>query len=198
MTDSAVFYYPIQQRWQRLRRFYESDQARDIWLPEMYVHQEVRREEWGGAMGPCCYYPRDCKEVLPMDFDGCDWRFERRGRHPHFWRYVCHAACHYLVSLNLWVAINAEPKRPWRIVTSQKHSTVTDGDGCLWDANFLALGVSADKAWELASAQPDSEELPIWEPMLHDTLLCDPLPDTSKPQSEPRQTQPIAWQPPTS
>ncbi len=170
----TLAYYPIQARWRRLRHLYESDAARRIWLPEMHSYQEVRRDEWGAATGWRCQYPRDCAELLPMDFDSCDWRWNQRGRHPHYWRYTCHGACHWLVSLNLWVAMRAEPKRPWRIVTSAEHSTVFDGDSCLWDANFLALGVPAHKAWELAAKRPDSEELPIGQPMLHDAMFCEP------------------------
>lgn len=112
---------------------------------------------------------------LPSDYDSCDWRFcesdgsLRRGRRPAFWDYACHAACHWLVDLNLYVATRAYPKQPWRILhcstAKHNHSTVWNGDlqvPLLFDVNFLALGVSASEA--LQTAWPGQELLP-WEPL---------------------------------
>jgi hypothetical protein len=44
----------------------------------------------------------------------------------------------------------AEPERPWRIITSDKHSTVWDGKRTRFDLSFLALGVSPQECFELA------------------------------------------------
>lgn len=83
----------------------------------------------------------------PAQFESCDWRWERRGRHPRFWRYVKHSACHWLVNHGLVLAQSVMPERPWRIVTSDRHSTVWDGDATLFDLNFVALQVPASEAW---------------------------------------------------
>lgn len=100
------------------------------------------------------------RDRLPMHFDSCDWRFGKRGPNPHFWDYVCHSACHWLVDTCLYVAMTAYPKVLWRIVSYDhdknggSHSTVWNGDcenPVLFDANFLALGVSAKEAWGIAS-----------------------------------------------
>ena len=76
---------------------------------------------------------------------------------PAFWDFVCHAACHWLVDLNLYVARSAYPKEPWRILTvstgKNNHSTVWNGDlkfPLLFDANYSALGVSPKEALETA------------------------------------------------
>jgi hypothetical protein len=61
-----------------------------------------------------------------------------------------------------------QPDRPWRIVTSDRHSVVWDGAQTLWDGNFLALDIPAAEAWELAAGRPDTMRLPIGEPMLHE------------------------------
>jgi hypothetical protein len=93
---------------------------------------------------------------LPRDADGCDWRWydgeghSRRGRQPAFWDYVVHSGCHWVVNFNLRLAERLEPKTPWRIISSQKHSTVWSGDDVLFDCNFLALGVDPDEAFTLA------------------------------------------------
>lgn len=79
--------------------------------------------------------------MKPADFESCDWRLDRPGRHPRFWDYVCSGACHWLVNFNLRLAERAAPDRPWRILMSEKHSTVFDGDCVVFDLNFLALGI---------------------------------------------------------
>ncbi|MDG2112042.1 MAG: hypothetical protein P8N02_05450 [Actinomycetota bacterium] len=102
-------------------------------------------------------------DLRPSHFDSCDWRSNRGGRPgpaPAYFEYVCHSACHWLVNLNLFVAMQAEPDRPWRIVRSDEHSTVWDGDVTLWDTNFLALRIDVDEAWTLAAEQPESEVYP--------------------------------------
>ena len=122
----------------------------------MLAFDAARCEERGFEFKP----PKN-EPPAPSWFDSCDWRYFRSkpGPAPEFWDYACHGACHWTANLSLWVALIAEPKRPWRIVTSQKHSTVWDGAETLWDTNFAALGVSPKEAWELANNQPDSEQL---------------------------------------
>jgi hypothetical protein len=67
---------------------------------------------------------------------------------PRYWRYVKHGACHWLANFVLRLACLAEPKRAWRIVTSDKHSTVWDGARTLFEFNFQALGIDAQECWE--------------------------------------------------
>jgi hypothetical protein len=94
---------------------------------------------------------------LPCQFESCSWRLEHRRPYPRFWAYVKHAACHWLVNFNLKLVSLAEPDRLWRIITSDRHSTVWDGKRTLFDLNFLALGVSPQECFELAHRR----ELPL-------------------------------------
>src|SRR5262245_59809961 len=87
---------------------------------------------------------------FPRDFEDNDWSAGHCGPEPPFWRYVKKGACHWLVNFNLWLAQLVEPDRHWRIITSDRHSTVWDGRDTLFDFNFLALGVPADECFELA------------------------------------------------
>lgn len=96
---------------------------------------------------------------VPHEFESCDWWCSHKGPMPRYWQYVKHAACHWLVNFNLRLATLVEPKRPWRIVTSDRHSTTWDGDNTLFDLNGLALFDSADHAFETA----DEEHLPVGE-----------------------------------
>jgi hypothetical protein len=88
---------------------------------------------------------------FPSEFESCDWRLDRRGPEPRFWRYVKHGACHWLVNFNLRLAQLTEPARQWRILTSDLHSTIWDGDQTLFDLSFFALGVSPEECFSLAN-----------------------------------------------
>lgn len=88
---------------------------------------------------------------FPRDFESCDWWIDHCGREPRFWCYVKHSACHWLVNFNLRLAQLVEPGHPWRIVTSDNHSTVWDGNETLFEFNFLALGISPDECFTLAN-----------------------------------------------
>jgi hypothetical protein len=87
---------------------------------------------------------------LPGQFESCDWSLDHRGPYPRYWAYVKHAACHYLVNFNLRLAILAEPKRPWRIITSPEHSSVWDGHTTLFDMNFSAFDIPPSVCFEVA------------------------------------------------
>jgi hypothetical protein len=72
-------------------------------------------------------------------------------------QYTCYSACHWLVNFNLRLASLAEPQRPWRILTSDRHSTVWDGALTLFDLNFRAFGVPPEECFLLANQR----QLPI-------------------------------------
>jgi hypothetical protein len=86
----------------------------------------------------------------PQDFDPDPWFMIHSGPRPRYLRYTCSRACHWLVNFNLRMANLAEPKRPWRILRSDQHSTVWDGDQTLFELNFLALRVPPWECFQLA------------------------------------------------
>ena len=142
-------YFQIEHHWNELRSIYESDQATEIWYDKMQDFGKQKDEDYG---------IKNCRteilrpELTPRDYDSVNWRYhlEDGKKEPEFWKYVCHGACHWLINLNLFVAQQYDRTKGWRIVSGKKHSTVWDGKDTLFDANFLALRVSADKAYELA------------------------------------------------
>jgi len=100
----------------------------------------------------------------PADFESCDWRLSVRGRHPRYFQYVKHGACHWLVNFNLTLAQLVEPKKEWRIVTSLIHSTVWGGEHTLSDLNGMALfNGDAPECFVLAALAPGSRELALGE-----------------------------------
>jgi hypothetical protein len=88
---------------------------------------------------------------LPAHFEYCDWRLDHHPPDPRDWAYVTHAACHWLVDFSLRLATLAEPERPWRILTGDRHSTAWDGRRTLFDFTFLAPGISPSECDSLAN-----------------------------------------------
>lgn len=148
-TERPVIYVDIQRRWRKFGPIFKSKEAKSIWLPNMIEYGHVRAEDYNGKFE---YDPKRFR--LPSSFDSCDWRYhdQPRGPSPHFWDYVCHSACHWLVDLCLYVAIESEPDFPWSIITSDGHSAVWNRSvefPMLFDANFLALEVCPKEAWSI-------------------------------------------------
>jgi len=98
---------------------------------------------------------------MPADFESCDWRFDIRGPYPRYWEYVKHAACHWICNFSLRLAILVEPERPWRIITSDAHSTVWDGKTTLFDFNYQALGITPKDCYKAARKARRARMLPI-------------------------------------
>jgi hypothetical protein len=146
IKKSNLTYYPIQSHWRKIAPVIRSAECEAIWRPNMVDYNRQRASDNGFKYNPRPFwYPRCC--------DGCDWRCDRVGKHPAYWDFVCHSACHWLVDMCLYVANKIHPEVQWRIVSSHKHSTVWNGEKewpVLFDLNFLALGVCPKQAWELA------------------------------------------------
>jgi hypothetical protein len=85
-----------------------------------------------------------------------DWEADDCGRHrpgprPRYYDYTLMSACHWLVNFNLMLAERVAPNRPWRIITSKKHSTVWDGKVAVFEFNYRALRTPADTAFANAN-----------------------------------------------
>jgi hypothetical protein len=98
---------------------------------------------------------------FPGIYDDCGWQIGRRGRTPEYFQYVKPGACHWLVNFYLTVAMLTTPSKDWRILTSDEHSTVWDGQKTVFDPNFLAIGVSAPETYKMARF--GGEELAVGE-----------------------------------
>jgi hypothetical protein len=131
-------YYDLQRNWRRVRPH----------LSDPPVSRTLVRDFNKFTFGR--WERKFLPGMVPRQFESCDWDYEHRGRRPAYWEYVKHAACHWLVNHNLELAQASVPDRAWRIVTSQQHSTVWDGEQLLFDFNFLALGITPDECIALA------------------------------------------------
>jgi hypothetical protein len=69
----------------------------------------------------------------------------------------------WLANWILELAQLVEPQRAWRILKSDKHSTVWDGVNLLFDFNFQAFGVPPKECFELAALHATSREFPPGE-----------------------------------
>eukprot|EP01052_Picozoa_sp_SAG31_P023244 SAG31_NODE_1904_length_6952_cov_15.030498_1_plen_103_part_00 len=84
-----------------------------------------------------------------------DWRTsasvgvdpKRTVENPEWMNFVCDMACHRLALLHHFVVATLEPEVPWRIISTDGHSTVYDGARRIFDPNFEARGIPAVEAW---------------------------------------------------
>lgn len=134
-----MIYYPIVQNWAKIKPHINHKEVQEILIRDFNKYTVGM---WGEPF---------TKGRLPREFESCDWDHDRKGRRPEYFNYVKHAACHWLVNFNLVLAQKVQPKTEWRIVTSEKHSTVWDGLNFLFDFNFSAMGIPASEAWDLAN-----------------------------------------------
>lgn len=175
LNSKRVIYYDIQHAWKKLKPFFESPKATDIWKRNMADFYNLRKEELVKAGHTRKRSEWKLRLDSPSQMDSSDWRYDgrRRGPHPAYWDYVCYRACHWVADLGLYVATYALPKiGDWMIVTNSKnHSTVWNGsEKCpiLFDINFSAIGISPSEAWTLAST---NGELYPPKVMLHSHLF---------------------------
>lgn len=140
-------YYPFTKNWRKIKPHLENKAVQDALIHGM---NKFTIGMWGKPFK---------RGMLPEEVESCDWRWsgDRRGRMPEYWKYVKHAACHWLVNFNLELAKKVEPNKQWRIITSQDHSCVWDGGDTLFDFNFSALGIDPVEAFNTAH----KKELPV-------------------------------------
>jgi hypothetical protein len=137
-------YYDPVRNWRRIKPHIDNPEVREQLNEDFAKYVEGRYGRFGTKFDPS-------KRKWPFDYESVDWWLDRgRGRPPAYQKLVKHGACHWLVNTALLLAQRAAPKRTWQIVTSDRHSTVWDGNHTLFDLNFTALGIEPDEAWELA------------------------------------------------
>jgi hypothetical protein len=142
-TVGAMQYYPLTKNWRKVKPHLADEKLNEIMRRDFGKYVCGR---WGKEF-PDGHYP--------ADFESCDWFLFRKGRRPEWWRYVKHGACHWLVNTALRMAMLVDPKRPWRIITSDNHSTVWDGKQTLFEFNHQAFGIPADECFAHAT-DPDA------------------------------------------
>lgn len=137
-------YYPFQKNWHKIKPYLQDSEVQKILNRDFSKYVKGRTAN---------FTPKTFKkDEVPADYDSCDWRImsERRGKHPAYWNYVCHGACHWTVNFYLILAQKVEPRKEWRIVNSDNHSLVWDGEETLFDLQFSAIGVDPDEGFKLA------------------------------------------------
>jgi hypothetical protein len=136
-------YYPIVKNWRKIKKYLNDKNLNDT------LDEDFNKFTYGRWK---MKFPSD-KIRFPRDIETCDWEWGIKGRHPEYFNYVKHSACHWLVNFNLELAKLVEPKRQWRILTSDSHSTVWDGKDTLFDFNFSALQVNPNDAFKIANRE---------------------------------------------
>jgi hypothetical protein len=145
-------YYDLKKNWHRVRLHLEDKKLNDILVRDFNKFTFGRKSR------------KFTSGDLPCEFESCDWDIDHRGRRPAFWSYVKHGACHWLVNFGLRLATLVRPKKRWRIITSEDHSTVWDGHETLFDFNFQAFGIDPNECFDLAFDEElePGEYLPVF------------------------------------
>jgi hypothetical protein len=132
---SAMRYYDLSRNWtKKIMPHLGDKKLNDILVRDFNKFTSGR---WQQRFG---------RGEFPRDYETCDWDIGYPGPRPRYWAYVKATACHWLVNFNLRLAELAEPRRSWRILTSDSHSTVWAGDWTLFDLNYSAFRVPRESA----------------------------------------------------
>ena len=137
LNQQIVYFNPV-KNWRKIKPHLENPELQELLVRDF---NKFTMGRWGKPFKLGQY---------PTEFETCHWDEDHRGRRPAYWKYVKHAACHWLVNFNLALAMLVEPKRQWKILSHPSHSTTWDGKNTLFDFNFLALGVPASEAFQMA------------------------------------------------
>ncbi len=174
----SLEYWSASENWEVLEPHFKSTEARALWLPAMcqlWLERRCsgksdRETSTTSIVAELLRLPGTPKheaDLLPSHLEAIDWRQTARTQlaqasedsneapcrqfaEPPFWGWVCGGACHSLAPLYAWIAQRVEPTVAWRIITSDAHSTVWDGNRRLFDPIFEAMGVEATEAFRRA------------------------------------------------
>lgn len=139
-ANPHMAYYDLKKNWtKKIAPHLDNKKLNDTLVRDLNIYT-TSRSGWSFVHGE---YPGE------IDFNWRNFR-KRPGPTPRYCRYVMYGACHWLVNFNLKLAMLVEPGRAWRIVTSDKHSTVWDGAHTLFEFNFLAFDIPPQECFDLA------------------------------------------------
>ena len=160
-------YFPISRNWaKKLKPIIETKKVQAQLNKDFRIYKRCKEREINAL-----YKSRGSKTTVslrgfnkgdkPIEHDISDWRCFRVGRPPAFDEYVCWRACHWIVNTLLLIATEAFPKKEWRIVTGDSHSTVWDGDKTFFDLNYMAMKVDVATCYKNTLGDSSHQVLPI-------------------------------------
>jgi hypothetical protein len=127
-------YYDLKKNWRKVRRHLADEELNEVLVRDFnkFTYGRWRKKFTLG------YFPSEFETAIGPLIIGV------------FWKYTASYACHWLVNFSLRLATLVEPERPWRIVTSSKHSTIWDGANTIFEFNFQAFGIHATECFNAA------------------------------------------------
>ena len=136
IDDPRWHYFDIGAYWPSIKPVLETDEAQQL------IRMELNSFIISRAMGHGLNRPRTVEEcypnnrlILPVFVDSCDWRFEPSPDNdfgndvdlPEWFDYACHAACHWVANIAMYIVGTLQIPGDWRIIEGDRHSTVWDG-----------------------------------------------------------------------
>jgi hypothetical protein len=95
MCEQVMQFYDAIKNWRRIKPHLADPEFNRILVEDFNKYTYGRWRKRFPAEG----------RPYPRSFESCDWDWGHRGRQPSYWRYVKHAACHWLVNSNLRLSI---------------------------------------------------------------------------------------------
>ena len=159
-------YFPISRHWaKKLKPIIETKKAQNQLDKDFRIYIRSKERDinaWYKSRGEKTTVSLGfSKGSKPIEHDSSDWRCDRVGRPPAFDEYVCSRACHWIVNTLLFIATEAFPKKEWRIITGDSHSTVWDGDKTFFDLNYLAMKIDVATCYNSTLGDRSHQVLPI-------------------------------------
>jgi hypothetical protein len=127
-------YYDLKRHWTKRIEPHLDDEELKVLLWHDMNELTLGRWEKKFKVGMC---PRDVETCLD----------DLIARKPRFWKYVATGTSYWIVNFALRLASLVEPDRPWRIITSDKMSTVWDGKRTLFDFICYAWKTPPEKCF---------------------------------------------------
>lgn len=93
MENMAIRYYDLKRHWtKRIMPHLGDKKLNELLVADFNKYVGGR---WNQRFEPGNF---------PNEFESCDWQLGHRGPWPRYWRYVKHAACHWIVNFALRLA----------------------------------------------------------------------------------------------
>lgn len=153
MTEnSALQFFDAVSNWDQIEPHLTDEEFRRV------LHHDFGKLVFGRYRKT---YPTPGRE-FPVDWSDPEGTPRLPGPEAPYQRWVCSDACFWLVnSVGLRLATLVEPKRDWRIVYSNVHSTCWDGEETLWDFYGLCFIGDPHQAVFDAFCEFPSRQLPV-------------------------------------
>ena len=144
-------HFDIGRNWKKLAPYAETKEARRRLDRDLRIYSAVRAREADehykklGHKNYSSSWNQYTEGTMP---NGLDTRCQSMSARPKKYEdYILGGGCHWIVNWSLCILEHALPKKEWRIVSSDLHSAVWDGNKTFFDITYFPRGLSIDDTY---------------------------------------------------